>query len=36
MPHYFFDVRDGEAFVKDDEGMELLDLAEAQMKPPKA
>jgi hypothetical protein len=31
MPRYFFDVRDGEGFVKDDEGMELLDIAEAQI-----
>jgi len=31
MPRYFFDVRDGEGFVKDDEGLELLDIAEAQI-----
>jgi len=34
MPRYFFDVRDGEGFVKDDEGMELLDIAEAQIEEP--
>jgi hypothetical protein len=27
MPHYHFDVRDGEAFVKDDEGSDLPDIA---------
>ena len=27
MPHYHFDVRDAEAFVKDDEGSDLPDIA---------
>ncbi|WP_426528383.1 DUF6894 family protein [Bradyrhizobium sp. McL0615] len=31
MPLYHFDLRDGEAFVKDDEGMEMLDIGLAQM-----
>ena len=31
MPRYHFDVRDGEAFVKDDEGSELPDIAMAQI-----
>lgn len=31
MTRYFFDMRDGEAFSKDDEGMEFLDIEHAQM-----
>ena len=31
MVRYFFDVRDGDAFVRDDEGEELLDIADAQI-----
>ena len=31
MPLYRFDLRDGGAFVKDDEGMELPDVGRAQM-----
>jgi hypothetical protein len=31
MPLYQFDLRDGGAFVKDDEGMELPDVGRAQM-----
>ena len=31
MPRYHFDVRDGEAFVKDEEGSELPDIAMAQI-----
>ena len=27
MTRYYFDIRDGKAFVKDDEGMELPDIA---------
>jgi hypothetical protein len=29
MPRYFFDIRDGEELVRDDEGMELPDLEAA-------
>jgi hypothetical protein len=31
MPQYHFDLRDAEAFVKDEEGMELLDIGRAQI-----
>ena len=31
MPRYHFDLRDGEAFVLDEEGMELPDIESAQM-----
>jgi len=31
MPVYHFDLRDGETFVADDEGMELLDIESAQV-----
>lgn len=31
MARYYFDVRDGEAFVRVDEGEELLDVADAQI-----
>jgi hypothetical protein len=31
MPRYYFHIRDGEEFVKDEEGIELEDIAEAQM-----
>ena len=31
MPRYHFDLRDGEAFVVDEEGMELPDIESAQM-----
>jgi hypothetical protein len=31
MTRYYFDIRDGKAFVKDDEGMELPDIADAQI-----
>ena len=31
MPHYYFDLRDGDAYSKDEEGVELLDIAEAQI-----
>lgn len=31
MTRYYFDFKNGETFVRDDEGSELLDIAEAQM-----
>lgn len=31
MVRYFFDVRDGDALVRDDEGEELLNIADAQI-----
>jgi hypothetical protein len=31
MTRYFFDMRDGEAFSEDDEGMEYPDIEHAQM-----
>ena len=31
MTRYYFDIRDGKAFVKNDEGMELPDIADAQI-----
>ena len=31
MPHYYFDIRDGEELVEDEEGIELEDIAGAQM-----
>jgi hypothetical protein len=31
MIRYFFDLQDGNAFIKDNEGVELLDIADAQM-----
>jgi hypothetical protein len=31
MTRYYFDFRDGDTFVKDEEGLELLDIAEAQI-----
>jgi len=31
MPRYHFDLRDGETFVLDEEGMELPDIESAQM-----
>jgi hypothetical protein len=31
MPHYHFDLLDGEDFIKDEEGMELLDIESAQI-----
>ncbi len=31
MARYYFDVRDGDAFVRDDEGEELVDIADAQI-----
>ena len=31
MPRYHFDLWDGEAFVSDEEGMELPDIESAQM-----
>jgi hypothetical protein len=31
MPRYYFDIRDGEEFIEDEEGIELEDIAEAQM-----
>lgn len=31
MPRYHFDLRDGEAFIVDEEGMELPDIESAQM-----
>jgi hypothetical protein len=31
MPRYFFDSRDGEAFIEDDVGTELPDLAAAKI-----
>ena len=31
MPHYFFDLRDGDAFVQDNEGTDLIDIVEAQI-----
>ena len=30
MPRYYFDIRDGEEFVEDEEGIELEGIAEAQ------
>ncbi|MEZ0081491.1 DUF6894 family protein [Bradyrhizobium japonicum] len=31
MTRYYFDLRDGDIFIKDAEGLELLDIAEAQI-----
>jgi hypothetical protein len=31
MKRYYFDLRDGDIFIKDAEGLELLDIAEAQI-----
>jgi hypothetical protein len=31
MPRYHFDLRDGQAFVLDEEGLELPDIESAQM-----
>ena len=31
MPLYYFDIRDDEEFVEDEEGMELEDIAQAQI-----
>ena len=31
MSRYYFDIRDGEDFTKDDEGIELLGIADAQL-----
>jgi hypothetical protein len=31
MTRYYFDFRNGDTFVKDEEGLELLDIAEAQI-----
>jgi len=31
MTRYYFDLRDGDIFIKDVEGLELLDVAEAQI-----
>lgn len=31
MVRYYFDLHDGDAFVLDDDGMELPDIADAQM-----
>jgi hypothetical protein len=31
MPRYYFDLRDGEIFIEDVEGLELLDIEEAQI-----
>ncbi len=31
MPRYYFDLRDGEAFFDDDEGVDLLDVESAQV-----
>jgi hypothetical protein len=31
MSRYYFDIRDGEGFVKDDEGIELPGIADAQL-----
>lgn len=31
MARFYFDLRDGDAFVADDEGVELLDIANAQI-----
>jgi hypothetical protein len=31
MPRYYFDVRDGDGFLNDEEGTELLDISEAQI-----
>jgi hypothetical protein len=31
MVRYYFDLHDGDAFVLDDDGLELLDIADAQM-----
>jgi hypothetical protein len=30
MPRYFFDIRDGELFIQDDEGLELPGLEQAR------
>ena len=30
MPHYFFDTRDGETFIEDDEGLDLPGLEAAK------
>jgi hypothetical protein len=30
MTRYFFDLRDGNIFVEDADGLDLLDIAEAQ------
>ena len=31
MVRYYFDLQDGDTFVRDEEGTELLDIAEAQI-----
>ena len=31
MTRYFFDLRDGDIFIEDAEGLDLLDIAEAQI-----
>jgi hypothetical protein len=31
MTRYHFDLRDGDIYIKDTEGLELLDIAEAQI-----
>ena len=31
MPLYFFDTRDGDDFIKDDDGIELLHLAQVKV-----
>jgi len=31
MPRYYFDIRDGEEFVEDEEGIEFEGIAEAQL-----
>ena len=31
MKRYYFDLRDGEIFIEDAEGLDLLDIAEAQI-----
>lgn len=31
MPRYYFDLRDTEIFIEDAEGLELLDIEEAQI-----
>jgi hypothetical protein len=36
MPHYFFDLWDGDAFVPDDEGWNCGTLRKPRSKPPKA
>jgi uncharacterized protein DUF6894 len=31
VPHYYFDIRDGDEFVKDEKGVVSEDIAQAQM-----